>query len=292
LVGVVPAALYNQLAFDSVTHMPQDYGVIVAGQSGHDIVRESQVGDGTFFGVGPPSLNGLAEVVASARGLAVATPIVVLGLASLPLLWRRGLRAEAGLAGLAFAVVLAWNAGFRPAYGHPIGGDVPGPRYLIPVLPFAVLPLAAALRSAPRTIGLLAAVSAATMVAATLTEPLLGFDDTSVWFTRLAHGNFTHTVLTLAGLGSGWSAAIVSLVMVGLLLGLAGASIPWRHGRDAWWLAGGAAVTWAVFATYAPGTVHDGSRTAMAAVLAALGTAVGAFGWLLARVPGRPWPRP
>ena len=65
---------------------------------------------------------------------------------------------------------LAYNA----AYYLPFGGQSPGPRFLVPALPFLVVPLAFVLRARPcrrRGVGL---VSVGVMALATITGPLTG----------------------------------------------------------------------------------------------------------------------
>jgi hypothetical protein len=282
VAGVVPALLYNRWAFGSFTHLPQEYGVVIGGQSGHDVVRESQVGEGTFFGIGTPSLEGFASILASDRGLLITAPVVAFALGALVALWRRGLRAETLVIAGSFLVVLTWNAGFQPAFGDPIGGDVPGPRYLISVLPLCVLPLALAYHAAPRTTGALAAVSAAVLGVATLTRPLLGSDDTSVWWTEAAHGRFTDTVLTLVGLGDGWIGIAPTLAGLLTLAVLAARAID-RSGQETWWNAGIAAVVWAVAASTLPSLEERESRVAAAAALGVVALLVLAAAWFVSR---------
>ena len=257
VAGVIPLAAFNAAAFGSVTHLSYQNGVLAAGQSGHDVVLESQVRNGTVFGVGPPTLEGLADLLASGRGLLVATPVVAVALAALPLLWRRGHRAESALVGAVLLVALLWNSGLDFGLGNLLGGDVPGPRYLVPVLPFLALPLACALRTLPRTTGLLAAISVITMVAATLTEPLLGTDETRVWFERAHDGELTRTVLSLAGLGSGWAAALPAIAAIAAMAALAAGAVSWRRGTDAWWQALAAAGVWALLATVLPELTYE-----------------------------------
>ena len=104
-------------------------------------------------------------------------------------------------------VELVWNSARHP-FEFALGGWVPGPRFLIPVLPFLCFALAPALRRAPATVGALAVVSAGAMVVATSAEPLLQNDDTHHWLSRIADGNFAATVVSLGGFGHGWLAIL------------------------------------------------------------------------------------
>ncbi len=94
----------------------------------------------------------LVELLLSQRGLLVLTPVVAAGAAGCVLLWRRGLRAEAGLIAALVLVELVWNSARHPV-GFALGGWVPGPRFLIPLLPFLCFALAPALRRRPATVG-------------------------------------------------------------------------------------------------------------------------------------------
>src|SRR5205085_7479451 len=126
--------------------------------------------------------------------------------------FRRGRRAEAlTIAGLALAF-LAYDAG----YVNPFGGDVPGPRFLISAIPFAVLALAPCFRALPGPTVALAAASAVMMTIATGAQPLLPSDDTGLWAHHLATGDLSHTVLTWLGAGHGWIALLPFLVAAAL----------------------------------------------------------------------------
>lgn len=160
-----------------------------------------------FFGQGVPSPRTLVELLLSQRGLLVLTPVVAAGAAGALLLRRRGLRAEAALIAALVLVELVWSSARHPA-SFALGGWTPGPRFLIPLLPFLCFALAPALRRAPAVVGAMALVSAAAMVVATSAEPLLSNDDTRHWLSRIGHGNFAATVVSLGGVGHGWLAIV------------------------------------------------------------------------------------
>ena len=149
--GVVPAAAalaaYDWIAFGSPLHLSYRYEAGPLGERQHH----------GFFGLGVPTLAGFHDVLAGNRGLLVVSPVLLAAAAGLVLLWRRGRRGEAAVAG---AVTVAFTV-LNASYFLPYGGNSPGPRFLAPALPFLALGLPAALARFPRaTIGL-ALVSAA-----------------------------------------------------------------------------------------------------------------------------------
>ena len=109
---------------------------------------------------------------------------------------RRGHRAEANVIAAIAVVYFLYNAG----YWLPFGGGTPGPRFLIPALPFLALGLAFAYRRFPRSRWALAIPSAVFMVAAALTFPLIGEQGTGTW-ADFARGrcSLEHTLLTAFG---------------------------------------------------------------------------------------------
>jgi hypothetical protein len=80
-------------------------------------------------------------------------------------LWRRGRRAEAALCAAATLSFIVYNAG----YFTPYGGTSPGPRFLVPALPFLALGLGHAYQRWPRVFALTALVSVASMIHASAT---------------------------------------------------------------------------------------------------------------------------
>jgi hypothetical protein len=188
---------YDRWAFGSFIHFSYTDAVIVTGNSGHDVIGANDAG---FFGITWPSADAFAQLLFSPRGLLTLTPICLLGAVGI-LLMRRRAPSEALFAALVVAVFLTYNAGYRLSFGGPFGGDSPGPRFLIAVLPFLVFPVGLAARALPGTAAALLAGSAAAMVLATVTEPMVGAHETGRWLTDLRHGEFTHTLATIAGEG-------------------------------------------------------------------------------------------
>jgi hypothetical protein len=218
LAGVLPLLAYNWWAFGSPTHLSY---------SGFEVQNEG------FFGVRPPSLSVALDLLFGKKGLLVMSPVVAVAAVGVALIYRAGRRAEAlTIAGVALAVFL-YNAGFYldssdpRADVHPFGGSTPGPRLLLPMLPFLAVGLAAAYRRLPLVTLAAAVVSAGWMLAATLTAPQV-YSDIGVWGDRVVDGDFTATVLTELGAGNGWPAIAPVLTAIAAAAVLAWRSTPQR----------------------------------------------------------------
>src|SRR5262249_5650575 len=124
-------ASYNWWAFGNPLHLSYEF---VAGQQ----FSGQHTG---FFGIGLPSLDGLWQIVAWPRGLLVDSPFPIF----LPLGLYRLLRAAPrppAEALVCLAVVVAYPL-LISSYFLPMAGEnQPGPRLLVPMLPFACLALA------------------------------------------------------------------------------------------------------------------------------------------------------
>ena len=207
IVGLLPAAAFNEWAFRDPFRLAYANAVLEPGTSGHAVLGANGSG---FFGVGVPSLRSALELLFSPRGLFTLSPIMAVAAAGLVLVWRRGFRREAALAAALALVFLVYNSG----YYVPFGGYVPGPRFLIAVIPFLALGLPSALAAWPVPTVLLGGFSIAAMTVATAAEPLLGSDDTHSWIVRWQHGDFAQSVVTLLGAGHSWLAVTPLLVAV------------------------------------------------------------------------------
>jgi hypothetical protein len=136
------------------------------------------------MGIGRPSAAALAAIlVGEYRGLLVTTPWLALAVPGAWMLAKRGHRAEVAVCVAVVAALLWLNASIPPWHG----GWAAGPRYLVPMLPFAAalsagvvlliaqgLSLAgarAAGMAAAAATGLLLVFSAANMFAATAVKP-------------------------------------------------------------------------------------------------------------------------
>src|SRR3954454_22670390 len=135
IVGALPLFAYNLAAFGSITHFSYANAVKRQGVSGHDVLGANDSG---FFGIDVPNPKVLLELLFSAKGLFTLAPVLALGVVGIVLLHRRGRRAEAWTIGGLVGAYLVYNSG----YWLPYGGGTPGPRFLMPIVPFLALPLA------------------------------------------------------------------------------------------------------------------------------------------------------
>jgi hypothetical protein len=158
LAALPPAILlgfYDAVAFGSPLHLSYRY---VA----NDYTKSQQSG---FFGIHAPTASDVRAVLIGGsgtsvgRGLLITSPVLIACVAGLVLLWRRGLRWEAGIALFVGAAYFVYTAGYFLAYG----GTSPGPRFFAPALPFLVLGLPDALRRWPWPTAALGLVSVAVM---------------------------------------------------------------------------------------------------------------------------------
>jgi hypothetical protein len=215
VAGVLPLPIYAWWAYGDPLHSTYAGAVLDAGKSGHDLLGANGAG---FFGITTPDFHALLELLFSGRGLFVVTPIAAVGIIGLVELARRGQRAYA-FAGLAtFAAFLAYDC----AYWTPFGGAAPGPRFLIPVLPFLSIGVAVAWGSMRRVVAPLLIASVVTLTVETSTSPLLVVTTTSVWWYRFRHGQFVSTLGDATGTWQGrtsiavFVAAIAGALVVGI----------------------------------------------------------------------------
>lgn len=296
LVGIVPLLLYNHYAFHSWTHLAYS-----------DVPRQKK----GFFGIDLPSLRVMATLLLDSRGLLTISPVLIMGGVGTWLLYRRGKRAEAlTITGICACYVL-YNSG----YFLPFGGGFMGPRFLATMLPFLACPLALAFKRYPGPTVALAAVSITTTAIATMTHPLVGYEnETVVWARLLSKGEFQPTIASAYGMGRGWGGIWPFLLAAGgaILLGAWASPRLRMSGRSAAWAAL-ALAGWGLFAWLGPTLLgidhqglldikaagddtalnlklHDGARYPLAR-LALYATIAGglalALAWLLRRDPER-----
>ncbi len=208
IAGVLPALAYNQWAFGSIGTMSYDNAVDRQGFTGHDTLG---LNSGGFFGITMPDARVALELLISPRGLFALTPVVLMGVVGVVLLHRRGMKAEARtIAAIALAFFI-----YDTGYWLPFGGGSPGPRFLIPVLPFIGVALVEAWRRFPSTTLVTTVCGAVVMTVATLTYPLIGTGSMWQWWDRVEGAVFQHTIPTVFGAGDGWLA--LAPVLIGLL---------------------------------------------------------------------------
>jgi hypothetical protein len=163
---VAGLAIYNAEAFGSPLHFSYRYESAT--------FQQQHTG---FFGLSLPSLHSLAQTLFGKRGLFVVSPVLLLAVVGLVLLWRRGLRAEAAAAGAVSGAFVVLAAG----YFDPYGGLSPGPRYFAPALPFLALGLPEAYRRWPLATAAFAGVSVlATLYQAGTWGP--NYDWSTIWW--------------------------------------------------------------------------------------------------------------
>jgi hypothetical protein len=207
VAGALPMLAFNWWAFGSPLDLAYGSAVAFPGVSGHDVLGLNSHG---FFGITAPRLDSAVDLLIGGRGLLVLTPIVVMAIVGVFLMRRQGHRAEANTILAVAAIYFAYNAG----YWLPFGGGTPGPRFLIPALPFIAIGLASAYRRLPAlTLGL-AIPSALMMVIGSLTYPLIGRQGIGTWADWLGEGQLEHTVLTAFGVTNAWLAIAPVLAAV------------------------------------------------------------------------------
>jgi hypothetical protein len=214
LIGTVPGAAllaaYNWAAFGAPWHLSYRY-------VSKEFASEQSRG---FFGVGAPRLHAIHQVFVGGGGLLRISPVLVAAALGLVVFGRR-FRAEAIVCAAVTVAFVVMNCGYFNVYG----GVSPGPRFLIPALPFLALGLGPALASRFRITAALAAVSIVATTALTLTWAIdRPPDHGAIWgelwrFPRdLGHSWLVqHLVSNLferARLSIGISAAIVAIAAV------------------------------------------------------------------------------
>ena len=207
VAGALPALAFNWWALGSPFEFAYGSAVEVQGLTGHDRVG---LNDDGFFGIGAPRLDGAVELLIADRGLLTLTPVLAAAVAGVVMMRRRH-RAEANVIAAIALAYFVYNAG----YWLPFGGGSPGPRFLIPALPFLALALAVAYRRLPATTLALAIPSLLFMGAAAISFPLIGEQGPGEWADFIEDGHLEHTVLTALGVANAW-VAIVPVVAAGL----------------------------------------------------------------------------
>ena len=263
VVGIVPLLIYNHYAFGSWTHLA--YANVPRQQKG-------------FFGIGAPSLHVLATLLFDSRGLLTISPVLLMGVIGTAMIYRRGKRAEA----LCIAAICVCYVGYNSGYYLPFGGGFMGPRFLTTMLPFLAPGIAVCFKRLPGPTIALAAVSIATTAIATVTHPLVGYEnETVVWGRLLIHGcealaparcehnRFQPTIASAFGIGRGWGAIWPFALAAGgaILFAVRASANGTLRSRS---LAQGilAIVAWGLFAALAPtllGIDHRGLESIVGA---------------------------
>jgi hypothetical protein len=203
-------ALYDTLAFGRPWHT--SYGYIA-----NDLAAQQAKG---LFGIGPPHLFGLYSVFSSGGGLLVLSPVLVVAAWGLVLLGRR-YRAEAALSAVVAVLFVLVDAG----YFTPYGGFSPGPRFVIPALPFVCLGLGPAFAWRPRLTTGLAALSIVPSIGTMLIWPANSPLRETIWgeLARIPSGlgnarfvrSLSSNALVWAGANHVEAAALVGIAAIG-----------------------------------------------------------------------------
>jgi hypothetical protein len=232
VLGLLPLLAFNWWAFGTPTHIAYE-----------DYARQPAHLHHGFYGFGfrVPSGHVASHLLFSSMGLLTLTPAIACGVVGAVLLARRR-RAE-GLVVLAVvAVYLVTNSSLR--YYSAFGGLGP-PRYLIPLVPFAAVPLAVAFRVFPLTTIGLSLVSAFQMVVITATGPLAAYDGD--WLHRFGSRTFVETGAALVGV-TGWYAIVPYFVAVIVAVACGWSLTRLMFHRRELPLAGAALLGWAAIA--------------------------------------------
>jgi hypothetical protein len=239
---------FNYWAFGNPLKLAYGGAVAFPGVSGHAVLGLNSHG---FFGITAPRFDSAVSLHLAGRGLLVLTPIIVLAVAGI-FMMRRQHRAEANTILAVAAVYFIYNTG----YWLPFGGGTPGPRFLIPALPFVAIGLAYAYKRLPAlTLGL-AIPSTLMMLVGTLTYPLLGKQGVGTWADWLVQGRLEHTVLTAFGVTNAWLAIAPFVAAVLTSIVLAFRATPSTALSD-YRYAVPAVLTWACVSVVGPGIAGD-----------------------------------
>ena len=189
--AVIPAAMllwYNWLSFGG----PFSLGYSNLANGGF----AAGMGRG-ILGVTWPSGDTLVELLVGPRGLLRLAPWFLLAPVGLLAARRRDLRREVLVCGAVVVLFLAFNAG----YYLPFGGWTPGPRFLLPALPFAAVLVALAPTIFRPIIAFLIAIAVAVFFVATVTMPNAPemYRDPlfALWLPRLLNGDIAQTIAWL-----------------------------------------------------------------------------------------------
>ena len=269
VVGAIPALAFNWWALGSPLDFAYSSAVAVQGLSGHAVLGLNDPG---FFGIGVPRPSAALDLLVASRGILTVTPVLAVALVGAVLIRQTERRAEANVVLAVAAVFFIYNSG----YWLPFGGGTPGPRLLIPAMPFLALGWAVSYKRLPALTLTMAIPSFLLMLVGSMTFPLIGQNGTSTWAGELGNGILEHTLLTVVGVGNGWLAAAPVVAAIATAIVLAARATPRARLSDAR-LAAGALAAWVLIFVFGPTIagdpvtpLHDGT----AALTLAAGAAV------------------
>lgn len=208
LAGALPFAVFGAWYNFRVTGSPIvtafQWSAFSGPRSQHEPLKD------VFAGA---SWDRLLDVLFSERGLLIGSPVLLLALAGIWLLFRRGRRVDASAALGAIVLMVAVQVAWANSYA---GGA--GPRYVVPALPFMAAPVAVAWERWRRAGLVLGGIGVLTMMAAFFTEPQLGSDFSAGlgdWLATALAGDFAPNWLVIAFGPVGW---MVHVAFVGVAI--------------------------------------------------------------------------
>ncbi|MFN2318115.1 MAG: hypothetical protein ABR500_00340 [Dermatophilaceae bacterium] len=205
LPAVAVLAFYNAVAWGSPTSFSY-------ANSGKFSKQHAQ----GLFGIRIPDPVLTAQVLLGERGLLTLTPIVLVGVVGLVWLTRRRRTREVGIVGL---VVFATFVAVQGGWFSVTAGSSPGPRYVVPALPFVAVGVAEVWRRSRAAVVIAAAIGALSMLMAIFTNPLAKPSEDFTaghWAWRMASGRWGDTLLS-PYLDDPW-AQLVQLCLAAVLL--------------------------------------------------------------------------
>ncbi|WP_370326443.1 hypothetical protein [Euzebya sp.] len=185
LPAVAVLAVYNAVAWGSPTEFSYDN----SGSFGEFHAQG-------LFGISPPDPQLTAQVLFGERGLLTLTPIVLVGVFGLVRLASERRTREVGVVGL---VVLAAFTAIQGGWFSVTAGASPGPRYVVPAIPFVAVGVARAWRWSRATVVIAGVLGAIPMLMAIATNPLAQPTETFTaghWAWRMLEGRWGDTLLT------------------------------------------------------------------------------------------------
>ena len=253
VIGAAPALAFNWWALGSPLDFAYSSAVAIQGLSGHAVLGLNDPG---FFCI------------------AVPRPSAALDLGAV-LMRHTERRAEANVVLAVAAVFFVYNSG----YWLPFGGGTPGPRFLIPAMPFLALGWAVSYKRLPALTLAMAVPSFLLMLVGSMTFPLIGQNGTSTWAGELGNGILEQTLLTVVGVGNSWLATAPVVAALATAIVLAARATPRARLSDAR-LAAGALAAWVLIFVFGPTIagdpvtpLHDGTAALTLAAGAALSSA-------------------
>jgi hypothetical protein len=175
-LGILPSALvlgwYDWFAFGNPFHISYD-----------SVVGQQFSGQHTgFFGIGLPQPLGLEEILAWPRGLLIESPFLIFVVLGFIRWWRSSARPSPELL-VCLAVSVIYPLLVSSYYLPMAGQNLPGPRLLVPMLPFACLALAWALDAGNALVRGVFAVLLALGVLLSYLYVVLGVYEYHLWLT-------------------------------------------------------------------------------------------------------------